>query len=405
MPPKAKYPCIVCKQNVSDRDSKGSINCNVCQRYTHAPCANLDSKMLGWFRDMEAKTGKHCYSCEGCALGYHQMDIKIAQLDKRMREMEDRNTEAREESAQTKDKVEKVEKEVKEVKADMKSVKEDTAAICTKAWSRELRERKARELNVIVYGLLELPITARRGEERKRHDTAELSAMLDELECALDMDNLVKFMVRVGDMREDVAENPRPLKVGLRSSDIREKIFDKAKQLPQSSYSTVSIAPDLTKQQRDEEKELAEEAKRLTEEQNEEDFLVFEYRLVGRKGERVIRKLKKQVNGQTRGFSGRARGGRGQGRGRVNPRGRGAHSNPNLTPVRHQNRHNRSTDTLVGGEEEEEDNEANKRKRSDGSLVISPSSPGFSGTTKRAKRAAAAAAATEAAAEAEEEED
>ena len=208
MPPKAKYPCIVCKQNVSDRDSKGSINCNVCQRYTHAPCANLDNKMLGWFCDMEAK-----------------------------------------------------------------------------------------------------------------------------------------------------------------------------------------------------EKELAKEAKRLTEEQNEEDFLVFEYRLVGRKGERVIRKLKKQVNGQTRGFSGRARGGRGQGRGRVNPRGRGAHSNPNLTPVRHQNRHNRSTDTLVGGEEEEEDNEANKRKRSDGSLVISPSSPGFSGTTKRAKRAAAAAAATEAAAEAEEEED
>ena len=319
-----------------------------------------------------------------------------------MRKMEDKNTEAQEESAQTKDKVEMA---AKEVKADMKAVKEDTAAICTKAWSRELRERKARELNVIVYGLLELPIIAKRGEQRKSHDTAELSAMLEELECALDVDNQVKFMVRAGDMREDVIDNPRPLKVGLRASDIREKVFDKAKQLPQSSYSTVSIAPDLTKQQRDEEKELAKEAKRLTDEQNEEDFLVFEYRLVGRKGQRVIRKLKKQVNRQTRGFGQRARGDRGQGRGRVNRQGRGAYSNPNLTPVQHQNRHNQSADTLVGSEEEEEDNEANKRKRSDGSLIISPSSPGFSGTTKRAKRAAVAAAVTEAVAEAEEEED
>ena len=133
MPPKKQFPCIVCKQNVTDRDPKGSINCNVCQRWTHAPCANLDSKMLGWFKDMQDKTGKHCYSCEGCALGYHQMDIKIAQLDRRLREVEERGVEAQAEAAQTKVRVGKVEEEITEVRSTLKACKGEALKESTKA--------------------------------------------------------------------------------------------------------------------------------------------------------------------------------------------------------------------------------------------------------------------------------
>ena len=394
MPPKKQFPCIVCKQNVTDRDPKGSINCNVCQRWTHAPCANLDSKMLGWFKDMQDKTGKHCYSCEGCALGYHQMDIKIAQLDRRLREVEERGVEAQAEAAQTKVRVGKVEEEITEVRSTLKACKGEAVKESTKAWSMELRERKAREMNIILYGLAELPSSNTRGEDRKQHDTTEYTNMLTEIGCEVSMED-VKFLVRVGDMRDDVATNPRPLKVGLKSLSTREDIFSKARRLPQCSYSEVSIAPDLTKLQREEEKELADEAARLTDEQSESDFLAYEFRCVGRKGERVIRRVRKQdQGGQARGRG--AHRGRGRGQGRGQSRGRGRHSSQSVNLIPLGERQSTPDNNTTDKEADEESANPSKWKRSDWSVTISPSSPGFSGTTKKQRRAAAQAAAQEA---------
>ena len=376
MPPKKQFPCIVCKQNVTDRDPKGSINCNVCQRWTHAPCANLDSKMLGWFKDMQDKTGKHCYSCEGCALGYHQMDIKIAQLDRRLREVEERGVEAQAEAAQTKVRVGKVEEEITEVRSTLKACKGEAVKESTKAWSMELRERKAREMNIILYGLAELPSSNTRGEDRKQHDTTKYTNMLAEIGCNVSMEDKVKF---------------------LKTLSTREDIFSKARGLPQCSYSEVSIAQDLTKLQREEEKELADEAARLTDEQSESDFLAYEFRCVGRKGERVIRRVRKQdQGGQARGRGAHRGRGRGQGRGQGRGRGRGRHSSQSVNLIPLGERQSTPDNDNTDREADEESADPSKRKRSDGSVTISPSSPGFSGTTKKQRRAAAQAAAQEA---------
>ena len=145
----------------------------------------------------------------------------------------------------------KVEEEITEVRSTLKACKGEAVKESTKAWSMELRERKAREMNIILYGLAKLLSTNTRGEDRKQHDTTKYTNMLTEIGCNVSMEDKVKF---------------------LKTLSTREDIFSKARGLPQCSYSEVSIAQDLTKLQREEEKELGDEAARLTDEQSESDF-------------------------------------------------------------------------------------------------------------------------------------
>ena len=398
MPPKKTYPCIICKQNVSDRDTKGSINCCVCDRYTHAGCADIDPKVLGWFKQQEQTTGHHFYSCEGCSKAYHRLNTRVADLENRLKKVENNTDKLQLEVEVTRGKADKAETIALEAKQSVKSCKDAAIKESTKAWSSELRERRARENNVIVFGIEELSIPGARPDARKKHDIQEFTSLLEEIGCSIDVDNDIKFIVRVGELKQD-ADNPRPLKIGLRTQEVRENIFEKARNIPDTTYHEVNVVPDLTKMQREEEKELVAEAKKQTEEQDDEDFLVYEFKCMGRKGERVIRRVKKmndQVPPQRRGQRGvrRARGGRASlphtredarpVRGGV--RTRGGH-------VRTPRSRDTSTEVETEDQQEEEVNDP-KRKLSDNSMTsISPSSPGFSGTSKRQRRAMAAAAA------------
>ena len=75
---------------------------------------------------------------------------------------------------------------------------------------------------------------------------------------------------------------------------MRESIFDNSKRLKNSrNFSKVSIVPDLTKQQRKDDKAIMDEADRRNEDLGEEEGN-FEWRCLGRKGERVLVKVKVQ---------------------------------------------------------------------------------------------------------------
>ena len=55
---------------------------------------------------------------------------------------------------------------------------------------------------------------------------------------------------------------PRPVIIGLYSEDIKEQLLAKASNLRGTCYENVSIVPDLTKKQREQEAELKMEADR-----------------------------------------------------------------------------------------------------------------------------------------------
>ena len=67
---------------------------------------------------------------------------------------------------------------------------------------------------------------------------------------------------------------PRPLLVRLRTVELKDQVFASAKNLKGSSnFSRISIVPDLTRQQRNEDKALMDEAELKNSKMTEEEAL------------------------------------------------------------------------------------------------------------------------------------
>ena len=83
----------------------------------------------------------------------------------------------------------------------------------------------------------------------------------------------IKFEARMGPMAPEVETNPGPYKISFRTTEVRENVFARAKNLPRTRFKRISIVPDTTKMQRDEDRELMNEADRLNNARSEEEAL------------------------------------------------------------------------------------------------------------------------------------
>lgn len=352
MPPKEpKYPCLACGKNVSSN----SISCNVCMRWSHAACSGLDPGVLKYFELQQTESGSHSWSCKGCNIAYAALNTRIRQIENRTKILEQQVTVNTASCQQVDSRVDKVEATVKNLEEKAKSDKKEVMEGTIKEWSKEQREREARRDNVVVYGLEEPPRSITVGSERQELDKIETARLFAAMDMDLGDDD-VKFMARIGKLIESNKE-PRPLKISFRDKARKEMLFASARRLPRTNYQHVSIAPDLTDRQREEEKEMIKEVERLNENMTEDEALNYEYRCVGRKGERTIQKTRVRSRG------------RGAFRGRGSHRGNNRRAdNPNLIPlgsrVPVQNRDTDQDDsdgTLTDSQPEPE--ETNKRTR------------------------------------------
>lgn len=178
----------------------------------------------------------------------------------------------------------------------------------------------------------------------------------------------IKYSVRLGDLNDRrVEEEPRPLKISFRKLALREEIFNNARNLQKTQFKEVSIVPDLTKQQRDEDKDLRAEADRLNSELSETEALNWQYRCIGRRGERVISKMRVTTAGRGRGHSGH----RGRTRGQASYQTNSILTNSNLEPINARAGPSRTQQTPalmnlttdLTSESEEEQEVTNKRTR------------------------------------------
>ena len=392
MPPKKVYPCIICKENVKEREPSGSIDCHICKRYTHVKCdTKLEAGALKYFLLLQEATGAHSYTCEGCAFGLSELSGRVTELATRMKKVEGEVAKVTESSSRAAEKADKVADDLVLVKKTLSTNKEDTIEAAKKALSMELREREARKVNVVLYGMEEASHNVTQGWKRKELDMEQIADMFNQLGLEIAVEDDIKFAARIGELKTDQQADPRPVKLAFRSVQLRESLLANTRKLPRTDFARVSIVPDLTELQRNEDKELTEEAEKLTEELNTEDRKNWEFRCVGRKGERVIRKVKKTPNNPNTMPLGQ-RGGRGRGgtRGarRGGSRGRGGSpvrrgiQRPTFQPTRAV-MDNTQEEVEEGIEEEENDDGSRKRARN----TSGGSSPGHSGTPKKQKRA------------------
>jgi len=146
----------------------------------------------------------------------------------------------------------------------------------------ELRERKARRLNVVLYGIGES--SAESVEERRNWDRQSCVNIFKALKLNLN-NSCIKFVRRIGEK----GARPRPLVAGMMKEADKNLLLDSASGLKDTVFKNVGISPDLTPGELQEERELAQEAEKRNRELTAEDRAKnLKWLVVGPKGEKRL---------------------------------------------------------------------------------------------------------------------
>ena len=149
----------------------------------------------------------------------------------------------------------------------------------------EIREREMRKKNAILYRVDEHENEEASGGERREWDRKLCLEILTTLRMGLEESD-IKFCRRLGEKGRE----PRPLCIGFFSEADRDRLLRRGRELEKTRFKEVSICPDLTWMQREEETELRKEAERrneqeLTEEDTAKNLI---WAVVGGKGQRRL---------------------------------------------------------------------------------------------------------------------
>ena len=127
----------------------------------------------------------------------------------------------------------------------------------------ELDERKSRERNIVLFGIMEQ--SGDSGEERHQRDLDIVRDVFKTCKVRTNADSFVRVS-RLGKYNTGGTEDParfgRPILVTLQNMELKTSLFRKISALHQTdTYKSVRIANDLTRTEREKERELYEEAK------------------------------------------------------------------------------------------------------------------------------------------------
>ena len=155
----------------------------------------------------------------------------------------------------------------------------------------EINERKARENNLIIFGLEELKSETK--QERLEHDDQQVKQLFADCKITLHEDNIKKTR-RLGKYDSKSETSSRPLMVNMQSVEAKLMLFKNIHQIKNvPKYKTVNVSNDLTKAERENEKKLWIEAKKLQEKEESGEYI---YRVRGPPWARKVVKMKKDQN-------------------------------------------------------------------------------------------------------------
>jgi len=271
-----KQTCVGCKKKFTKSDY--CVICGMCNFWYHKACAGISDDIYkcieAYFKDNN-HTFWNCMPCSAYAKG---ITARMREIEGRLEAVEKHQDEQDEELKSVNTKVAATNKEVKKLEKRLDEEKSGASVLL------ELRERKARRLNVIFYGVGEAPGETTNIEERKSWDRQSCQNIFNALKLKIDSNSL-RFLRRIGEK----GERPRPLLAGMSNMEDKELLLTNARHLRDTPLNKVGISPDLTPQELQEEKEMAEEAERRNRNLNEEDLAKnMKWLVVGQKGEKRL---------------------------------------------------------------------------------------------------------------------
>ena len=192
--------------------------------------------------------------------------------------------------------LEKVDTQFKEVFQKINAViTANNPEDATDAVFKEFSDRDDRKSNLIIYQLPKPSPSVSKEYQRMEADVATLRNILETIGCTADLSKDsadIKCMFRAGEFKEG-SNKPRPFLIGFRNLELTNRILENARKLARTEFKDISIAPDLTPRQRKDEADMRKEAEMRNENLSEEDRSKnLSWVVVGRKGERKLRKMR-----------------------------------------------------------------------------------------------------------------
>lgn len=157
----------------------------------------------------------------------------------------------------------------------------------------ELKSREGKRRNLVLYNLKEPNVN----NDRAKRENADRDAMIDIASNALGIKNMKKEeMTRVTRLGTTIPEDrPRPLLIELTTDARKNQIFSNLTKLPGTDYNHLSFTSDMTKLEREQQRKLVVEAKRMEAEDGEKN----RYRVRGPPWDMRVVRIEKKVRADT----------------------------------------------------------------------------------------------------------
>jgi hypothetical protein len=265
--------CLGCSKKFTKSDT--SVQCAVCGLWTHTTCADITKEVFDLLDKQRQLTGKQFWACRPCSTYAAGMNHRLRQIDDEIKDLK-LNTAVNTEAIQN---LEKKVEEVADIAKKSEGMSRQEIEDRLKQERDEIRDRKDKELNIIMHGLEECDEPGLTGTERMEQDALTGLQHFADAGVKIQLAE-IKFCRRVGPK----GEKARPLVMGFYNQAVRGRAL-KADLTEQG----ISVGPDLTKRQREEEAEIwrEKETKNLNRTAEEKEKNLF-WRLVGPKGDRRL---------------------------------------------------------------------------------------------------------------------
>ena len=283
----------------------GTVQCKGCDMWWHQSCSGMKKTMYELILLTTQENGDHCWCCRVCITLKDSLKQSILALEAKYQNLDGRvtlntdniqsNTESIQSNSDKLDtnisKTDQLSVTVDNLKVSLESVasKGDAGSVDKDQIFNEIREREARKYNILVHGI---PEPEADSNDKGADDKSELRNVAAAIGIKLDINTDIKFCYRIGEK----SDKCRPMKVGFYDQKLSERLTTsswKLKDNKKLSFNS-SIVSDLTNQQRSEEAKLRKEVDVKNSNLSAEESETHCFRLVGRRGHRIIVKAKKQ---------------------------------------------------------------------------------------------------------------
>ena len=325
-----KSDCQQCGKSANRvaSNKSGSLQCNVCSLWYHPPCVKMEESTLELIHKLVEAGLPSPWVCTVCESGLAKVAKDVKLNTARIGNVEKRTDGLESEVEKLKAENVSMKKEVEALKDLVGKTQERVSENSGDQILEEMAERGSRERNVVCHKCPESSFSV--PEDAKMSDMEGTQGLFDHLGLPFKASEVLIGLRRLG-KATGIAEQPRPLLLIFKNKADRDMLLQRTPRLSKDNeeyWTRINVVPDLTQRQRKLEQDMFKkaEAKNLGRSADESSKNLC-WKILGKKGERVMRQLEMRqdevINGE----------------GKVVPRGQGErekrpHSPGNSPPAK-----------------------------------------------------------------------